>query len=344
MQVQGRWAWGKEKKSIIERGVAERTRFFGKGKTRTESIYLFLRVLLLMLFSWCATTLLLIFLVSAPLAIGRVLYWILRVPDKFIHTPVSAAVGSCIIFPVIAVGASSLLSISSNEDASILRFIKRWTAAFRLPPIRKLLVMFYAMFLWFGFCPLLLGMFYEVCLVKTSEWFESEFRFNRDDLILCWTVGSVLLNTWACLCSFSVFTKGFWVNIGNGMLDAPPNDDNPNGQNEREGAGEQLSWQGKHGRASRFYGIWKAVLINWEWDAVDQVPLIEESSYPMFKKLASLFLVPTFCYLLWFWWMEVVIGLNQSEFLLAFVLLCSFVSWLVSLLTVSIIDLSLNLK
>jgi len=133
-------------------------------------------------------------------------------------------------------------------------------------------------------------------------WFMGEERFvDSGSLLLSWTVGSVLLNTWAALCCFSVFTVEFWVDIGNGMLDAPPQNQEPAAEQQanqevQDQVGEEnvaQRWQGKDGRAARFFNICKSLLFKWEWEVVDHVVMIEECALPVSGKLATLLISPS---------------------------------------------------
>jgi len=109
-----------------------------------------------------------------------------------------------------------------------------------------------------------------------------------------------------------VFTKEFWINIGNGMLDAPPNEDaaadvqvaaNNNELNDAHEDEniimEQPRWQGKEGRISKLFSIWKSILLRWEWDAVDHVPMIHECALPVAKQLSIPLVVSSLYYAAW---------------------------------------------
>ena len=117
---------------------------------------------------------------------------------------------------------------------------------------------------------------------------------NSSDLVWSWLTGTVLLNTWACLCSLSVFTKDFWVNVGNGMLEVEG--DNRRDREENAAAAQEdgddgagPGWQGKDGRMARFFAALKSVFSRWEWETVDHVVLLVECAIPVSKTLARSF-------------------------------------------------------
>jgi len=75
-------------------------------------------------------------------------------------------------------------------------------------------------------------------------------------------------------------------------LEPPLNEEgnpNPNGRNNREDihADNELIWQGKLGRAAKFFMVWRSVLLDWEWDSVDRQILIDEFAWPTTKELSS---------------------------------------------------------
>ena len=312
--------------TVIERGVAQRSCFFGPhGKSGTELLSLTARVLLLLFFSWLATTLLLITAVSAPLGVGRLLYVILRIPEKFHHHPLSFAVGGALAYPALAFVGSLLRSINY---ASVSLSFRQWIGSFRLPPARKAGVLCFLTVLWLFVDPLTLGLIYELCFIKTAIWFSGEkVVVAPKDFLVSWVVGTVLLNTWAFLCSVSFFTKEFWVNMGNGMLEVEGDDrrgrqEAANGDQNEADAGPV--WQGKDGRTARFFACLKAVLGNFEWDAIDHVVLLSECALPVSKTLGTLLLAPLLCYILWFWSMNALVGVDEREFLFCFVCFFNF--------------------
>ena len=312
--------------AAIERGVAQRSCFFGpRGKSGTELVLLLCRVLLLLFFSWCATTLLLIVVVSAPLGLGRLLYSILRVPEKFVHYPLTFAVGGFMAFPALSFIGSVLSKVNYT---SIWHGLRQWLGSFRFPPLRKAAVLAATAILWFLVGPMSLGLIYELCFIKTSSWFSGEEDFfDPKDLAMSWVVGTVLLDGWACLCSVSFFTKEFWFNLGNGMLEvegdlrrarqeaAAANEVQQPGGGGGGAEGENGPvWQGNDGRLARFLSCLKAVLFKFEWETIDHVVLLVECAIPVSKTLCTLLVAPSLCCLLWFWCVDAMIGLDEREY------------------------------
>jgi E3 ubiquitin-protein ligase MARCH6 len=298
--VQGRWAWGKERKSVIEGSVAQPTPF-RDAETERRPIHLMLRVVSLLLFSWFAITITVLGIISAPLAVGRSCYYLFRIPKEYVHDPLAFCIGGCLFFPMMSL---LVKTINLTEGDPVQRF-RHWLSRFHLPPRQKFLVFLESFLLWAGVAPMALGISYEVFAVKTSKWFAREEPVaDMHSLLLCWMVGAGVINTWAFLAYFSVFTKEFWASIGNGILE-PPLDENGAGEVARNNANvgnramddideeeddlddPYRGWQGKRGRVARFFNVWRAVFFDWEWDAVDRVKLLEEFARPITKQLAS---------------------------------------------------------
>ena len=295
--VQGRWAWGKEKKSITEGGVAQRTPFRSHEKKRRPASLVF-KVIALLVASWLAITITVCGIVSAPLAVGRGIYILFRIPDEYIHDPLAFVIGGCLFFPAASMVFSALNA--ERGDSTFVARISLWARRMHIPPFRKLLVFAESLLLWFIAAPVALGLSYEVFAVKSKSWFAGEEPFlDSTSLLLSWMVGSLVLNAWSFLASFSVFTRDFWANIGNGILE-PPVEENDgaadaaqarqNGRNraadraEREPEmveGTTRGWQGKGGRAARFFNVLKVVLLGWEWDAVNRSVLLDDFVMPI---------------------------------------------------------------
>jgi hypothetical protein len=67
---------------------------------------------------------------------------------------------------------------------------------------------------------------YEIAAVKLRKWFAGEERlFDPVSNALCWTAGTLVLNSWAFFSYYGVFTGELWANIGYGILE-PPLDEN----------------------------------------------------------------------------------------------------------------------
>jgi E3 ubiquitin-protein ligase MARCH6 len=311
--VQGRWAWGKERRSIVEGSVAQRTPFRATERQRRPFL-LMLKVTVLLFFSWVAITITVLGIVSAPLAVGRSIYFLFRVPQDYVHDPLAFCIGGCLFFPM----ASTLLSTftADRDDIGLFARLARWASRFHLPPTQKFVVFMESMLLWFAAAPMALGVSYELIAVKRGQWYSGDEELvDIKSLCLCWMVGTVVLNSWAFLAYFSVFTREFWANIGNGILEPPP-DENDGGfdrararQNGLEAQGvngepqlerlldHQRLWQGKEGRVARFFKVWKAVFFEWEWDAIDHVVLLGDFALPISKQSVAALVGSSFSFL-----------------------------------------------
>jgi E3 ubiquitin-protein ligase MARCH6 len=284
--VQGRWAWGQEKPSMIERGVAVRT-YFRDAETQKRPIVLMSKVFLLLLLCWMAVVCSIISFVSVPLLVGRSLYLLFRVDSPYIHDPLAFVIGSCVVFPGAALVTSSMKLYEGNLAGRFLQ----WVHHFRMPPRQKWAALSSSIVLWCFVAPLALGLSYELSVVKGSGWFHgAETLADFRSALLSWMVGSAVLNAWAFFSYFSVFTRQFWSNVGNGMLE-PQVDDNGNPLPARnhviEVVGNRTDWQGKRGRVAQFFGIWKAAIIDWDWEKVDKTCLLDEFAIPISRQLAS---------------------------------------------------------
>jgi len=287
--VQGRWAWAKERKSLIEGSVAERTPFRASSKECRSKI-LIAKVVILIFLSWFAVIFTGLAIFSFPLAVGRSFYYLLRIPPKYIHDPLAFCIGAGLFFPLV-----SLLTRSINAvDGSLYHRCRRWLGRFHRPPTKKVLIVLESFLLWIAVAPLALGLSYEFVVVKSPKWFLGEENFlDWKTCAISWFMGTVFLNTWSFLLYFKLFTRQFWSNVGNGILEPPLNEDgnpNPNARNNGREDGNieiGLGWQGKHGRVARFFKIWKSVLLNWDWDSVDRTILIDEFTRPTTKEIAS---------------------------------------------------------
>jgi E3 ubiquitin-protein ligase MARCH6 len=296
--VQGRWAWGKERKSIVEGTVAQRTPF-RDSEQDSRPAHLMLKVAVLLACSWVAITVTVGGIVSAPLAVGRSFYYLFRIPQKYVHDPLAFCIGACVFFPMLSLVVGAFNDVVG--DATMRDRLRQWFHRFHLPPRQKLVVFVESLFMWFFAAPLALGVSYEVVAVNTVNWFAGEKDIvDLKMLALGWLVGAVILNSWAFLTYFRVFTKDFWANIGNGILE-PPLDDNGepvrndrnvgnmparNGEHQQQAIEEpHRAWQGKDGRVSQFFNVWRSVLFDWEWESVDRTVLLDEFAFPILKQI-----------------------------------------------------------
>jgi len=282
--VQGRWAWGNEKKSTIEWGLAVRRPFFDKDQSWPESVGVCFKLAFLGLLSWLVGTILLTVAVTTPLVAGRTMFYILRVPDRWVHDPLGFGLGFVVVFPLARKLAAAFVS---SEDSLLQRF-RNWTMSFHAPPANKAVVLVNTALLFFGAAPVFLGMVYEIAFVKSDDWFAATKwpPFSRNDnWWLTWTLGTFLLYIWADFCIWGVLTRNYRAMVLEGRDAAPANENATNSD-------EEGSWQGKHGRMARFFDTWKAVITNWEWDRVDQVTLLQECASPIVVALVKTLLFP----------------------------------------------------
>jgi E3 ubiquitin-protein ligase MARCH6 len=284
--VQGRWAWGQEKPSVVERGVAIR-KYFADPGTQKRPTVLMSKVVLLLVLGWIAVVCAIFSFVSVPLLVGRSLYFLFRVDASYVHDPFAFVMGGCLVFP----GMSLLASSIKLHEGNLAGRLVQWARAFRMPPTAKFLVLSSSIVLWCFIAPLALGLSYELCLVKASTWFNGASVLpDLRSFVLSWMAGSAVLNTWAFLAYFSVFTRQFWSNVGNGMLE-PPVDENGNPLPPRNHAneivGSRTDWQGRQGRVAQFFGVWKAAMVDWDWEKVDKTCLLVEFAIPISRQLTS---------------------------------------------------------
>jgi E3 ubiquitin-protein ligase MARCH6 len=291
--VQGRWAWGSEKKSKIENGVAARRPFFGSNQSIAQSMAVLVKLMVLACLSWMAASTVLFVAALTPLLIGRSLYYIFRVPTKWIHDPMAFCLGFTIVFPLVKKAAALLMS----NDLPITTRLKTWLCRFHTPPLQKLYIILATIFVWFGFTPLLLGMCYDIAFIKSNEWFDGKQPFyNLDASFSSWMEGTVLLYIWTDLCILGVFTRNFRVFAvddqaqQNNFVEVAADDQGTNASDII------VSWQGKNGRVARFWGVWNSMVQGWEWDQVDEVKLLHEYCLPIVTELLSVLVFPMMLY------------------------------------------------
>jgi E3 ubiquitin-protein ligase MARCH6 len=107
------------------------------------------------------------------------------------------------------------------------------------------------------------------------------------------------LNIWAFESYNSFFTEDFWANFWNAIVE--PADDNAarearNNANEGNETSGKSSWQGKAGRVAQFFSVWRSVIVDWEWEYVDRVTLLDEFSRPIARQVASALVGSTICW------------------------------------------------
>ena len=300
--VQGRWAWGKEKKSVTERGVSRRTKLFYKHQGIIEVLQVVTKLISVLFLSWVATIAFLATVLGGPLAIGRFLYAALRVPDAWTHDPLGFGIGSLIFFPI----AKRCSNYLYTADTTFVQSISSWICRFHPPPLAKVSVVLLTLVSWFGVAPFLLGFVYELTFVKDSDWFTGD-QALVDNWMACWALGCLLLNTWGYCCASGFLTRAFWRGIFDNRADAQDGDAGAE-HDERAAAwissGDnrvRLQWQGKYGRANNYYECLWRVACHWEWEKVDSTALLSHFALPVVVELAWIVLGPQACLLLCVW-------------------------------------------
>ncbi len=277
-EVQGRWAWGKEKKSTIEEEVAERNCFVGHGTSVITSILLISKLLLLLLLSWVAIIVLAIVGVSAPLLTGRFAFNLLQLPELYLHDPLAFGIGLTTLSTMLAAG---------SQHAAIDWRLFADTTRLRTLPGRKVDAVTKAICLWFVVIPFFLGTVYDILVIRSLDLFAGISSLTATSLLKSWGSGSILLNVWAYLCIESVFTKKFWVNIGNAAFEADDEDAglaDPDADADRN---SHVSWQGsKRGRIARFFHVLLGAILHGQWDLVDPDVLLVDCVFPLSRMVA----------------------------------------------------------
>lgn len=281
--VQGRWAWGSEVKSSIEWGVASRRPFFDKNQGVVESQVVCLKLLALATLSWFASSIILCVVAALPLAIGRSLYYILRIPDRWIHDPLAFGVGFVIVFPLFRKTAQIFVS----SDVPLHSRLRHWVGRSHAPPAHKALVLLYTAIFWFGLAPMLIGLSYDIAFIKSIDWFAGhEPLLDLHSCVLSWFGGNILLYLWSDLCILGVLTRDYRVFIFEGH-DVGANEGGGEAADaqDTDDVDQPETWQGKHGRMARFWGAWTSIIRGWEWDQVDEQILMRDCAAPIVVEL-----------------------------------------------------------
>lgn len=316
----GRWAWGNEHTSEIESSVAVRTPFFNDpAASRRDKIsllaHLTAKMMLLLFISWVAISVVVCAVLNIPLHLGRSAMFFLRVPDNRIHDPLAFAIGISLLVPMVGV-FTKLLAASNNGVRGVISLLQNRVRSFKRlnhRPHEKdtTLSTFFA--LWLVVCPALLGFIYYSFVVgirgEMHDWYDHAYV-----ALVNWGTGTLLLNGWAAMCYFQMFTKRFWTAIvvgdgqGNanenqdpGLVEARPQGvDHPGRNADRQGNNLQetdavepneLTWQGKDGAIARAFESIRAVILGWEWDKVDKRKLLLDCAFPVLRHLAIPFAV-----------------------------------------------------
>jgi E3 ubiquitin-protein ligase MARCH6 len=268
-------------------------------------------MLILLLVSWIAITLLLIAALNTPLFIGHFTFHLLRVPERCFHDPLAFATGIAFLIPVIG----GIAKVSASRRLEPLSWIKSFK-----PNESRAKTIILASFLlqWFVICPLLLGFLYSSFFAGlASMWQSSDAHGGISFRLVSWGTGTLLLNSWAIMCYFELFTKKFWTDLAVGDVQANANGDaggarqrrvdDAAGNNARQrddsqvsGADSQniLSWQGEEGAIGRCFKALVTFAVGWEWDKLDKEAMLQDCVLPIFRQLLVACLAPTIVTLL----------------------------------------------
>ena len=275
--VQGRWAWDREKKSFIEEGVAHRTKLFPRQLPMYRQCIVVGKLGLLIVFSWIASTVASSVLLMLPLVVGRLALSLLRLPESYIHDPFCFAIGSSVIFPLLR-----RLIAMLRVDQSIPSRCWRWLRSARASSLHKTSILVFTGLLWFVLMPFLIGLVCDIIFFWTNELFVGQFScLEKIEFITFWAFGGVVLAGWSAGCVVGLLTREFWMGIF------------INDVNRAELPRDPSEWQGSHGKISRFFDVWKAVVLGWEWDQVDKSFLFDECTLPILRILMVVLFVPT---------------------------------------------------
>jgi len=330
-ESQGRWAWGDERLSNVESSVAVRTPFIDEYATgpllKTRVIAeLVAKMAVLLLISWLAITVALCAAMNVPLYIGHFAMYLLRVHDEYSHDPISFAVGAGFIGAFFGI-VNKLHSVSTNCENNIVDAARDWLNLLQPHHSReKLRTIVTFVILWTFICPLLLGCTYGNFFAGPRvSWKNWKWSYEMQNLLLQWGTGMLLLNSWAALCYFRVFTKEFWVAIamGEGNVNDNNNQDNPVGaeirrmaevnnlrgnaaghvndaqrRNNESDDKANFGWQGKNGAIGLSFKAVCNFFTSWEWDKIDRKAMLDNCVFPIAKHLAMACLIPSLLTLL----------------------------------------------
>jgi len=276
-EVQGRWAWGDEKQSEIEEGIAKRKSF------KSYKIYtLFLiKLFFLLLFSWAAIFVFVTVSLNTPLVIGRIFFYLLQIPHHSVHDTLCAVIGFAVIyFTVSFFSHSSFILIQPSR-----KVLHDWFMSFQRPASNsKLQTLFFTLSLWTLVSPTCIGILYYLCIVVTPiQWASDVYLPNFTNLLRSWLTGLLILHVWCAFCYVGIFTKEYWHGLflnfnENNIFD---NEQRNDGQNNVIGK----TWQGKNGKIYNFFYTIRLVLLNWEWDKIDEEQLLKNFTIPIIREL-----------------------------------------------------------
>jgi len=301
-EVQGRWAWKKEKKSSIEEGICQRKPFF-ENKYQYEGIfgkwlltqlswsasYLLFKAIFLIVSSWLTALLFICTTLSFPLYAGRSLHHLLRIPNKYVHDPIAFSIGLVLIV-LLLLQVISCFNIESSK-ARCNQFFRR-TLRQRLNTSRsKIGVLLRACTVWFLVTPLLLGVEYDLFFFEDLQNNLNLKIFTDGRFLLLWKNGLTLLHVWAISCYLGVFHDKFWIDLG--FFNRRDGNIRQNENGRRQEENNQISrWHGEDGVMKRFVNVLLSVIIDADWEKVESSAILDECTSPILNNTLISLIVP----------------------------------------------------
>lgn len=260
-------------------------------------IQILTKMLLLLMVSWFVTSVVMCAMINIPLINGRFALYLLRVPDSRVHDPLAFIIGILLLAPIVGTIAK-LLTASNNGIRGVFYLLLNWVSLFKPHHSHeKMKTLSIFCVLWLVIFPVQLGFLYSSFVVGiklSSDW-------HAWDVVLVWGTGTLIFNSWAIMCHYSVFTKKIWTDIVLGD-DQGDGNQNRNDLNVERGINhaEEVSanetrtftWQGKDGAIAHAFESITAFILGWEWDKVDKQSLLQDCALPLSKHLMIACAVP----------------------------------------------------
>lgn len=322
----GRWAWGDEKKSPIEKEVACRKEFFPTTYTNegiawnwktkqfwTSMLSFLLKSCCLYLCSWITICICTGTLIFGPLLSGRFLTYVCGIPEKYIHDPAVFLLGAIFLFPFLLKMADSFCRKDVDEN-NYGKKIRKRLKAMLTPPRGKAALLFQTLILCEFASPLLLGFTYDSFFRKDESFWNGEDIFSVKSIFGSWVVGFTFLHCWVGMCYQGVFQRNFWTDIGIFAVEGVPAgpENNHNNNNRGQGGGILNNPNRRNNRPRgrviyrdntenapdessdlhSFVDTMNSVLLCQEWDKADRVILIDNFALPLYRRLMAVCMIP----------------------------------------------------
>uniref|UniRef100_A0A7S1FWY8 RING-type E3 ubiquitin transferase n=1 Tax=Corethron hystrix TaxID=216773 RepID=A0A7S1FWY8_9STRA len=299
-EAQGRWAWGRERRSEVERGTAHRTPLW-RGGGPGAAAKLLGKLAVLTATWWAFHLVLIVAALSLPLVAGRHLMTAARVPEGWVHDPLAFPLGLAALCPFVGALHASVVQrweMVGEGSTSWISYVYGWLKSYHGPPVRKGRTLATFVVLWVVVAPLCCGALFS--LFCKENWQEVSV------VARVWRTGGILLAIWVYVCYTGLATEEFWntfrgelpVGVGVAVVAEDPRnipeEGGPDGENVAapdvvpQADTKPLTssqWQGPDGSIALALGCLKEVLASWEWDRVDPHILLEDCAYPMAKNL-----------------------------------------------------------